>query len=95
MVTVAESGKQQVYSHIFHIKYSTVHAKTKHVFHYSTEGWPKELGSAMMSHIVIYSIKWFNFRVVCPLHALLSKNLLMLQTFPIAQLMFYNFIQLL
>ena len=59
-------------------------AKTCHVFCHITKGQPKELGSAAMSHIAIYSITRFDFRVACPLHALLSKILLKLQTFPFA-----------
>ena len=59
-------------------------AKTRHVFRHITEGQPKELGSATMSHIAIYSIMQFNFRVACPLCAHLSKILLKLQTFPFA-----------
>ena len=44
---------------------------------------------------ITHGYKRFDFRVACPLHTLLSKNLLMLQIFPFAQLKFYNFIQLL
>ena len=66
----------------FHIKYLAVHTKARHMFCYGTKGWPKGLGTAVTSHMAIYGIKRFDFRVVCPLCALLSKNLLMLQIFP-------------
>ena len=59
-------------------------AKTCHVFRHITEGQLKELGSAAMSRIAIYSITRFDFRVVCPLCALLAKILFKLQTFPFA-----------
>ena len=48
-----------------------------------TEGQPEELGSVMTLCITIYGIKRFDFRMVCLLHALLSKNLLILWTFPL------------
>ena len=57
-------------------------AKTCHVFHHITEGRLEELGTAAMSRIAIFSIMRFDFRVACPLRALLSKILLKLQTFP-------------
>ena len=74
-------------------KYLAAHAKTRHMFCYSTKGRPEELGTATTSRMAIYGIKRFNFRVVCPLRTLLSKNLLMLWIFPFAWLKFYNFIQ--
>ena len=58
-------------------------AKTCQVFHHITKCWHKELGSIMMSCITIYGIKKFNFRVVHPLCALLSKILLVLWTFEV------------
>ena len=73
----------------WHMSFSTAScsascAEVCHVFHHITEHLPEELGSVVMSHITICGIKRFNFRVVHPLCALLSKNLLILWTFPVS-----------
>ena len=83
MTVCAQSWHPEKLCHVsFHIKGLAAHAKTRHVFHHSTEGQPEELGSAMMSCITIYSIKQFDYRVVCPLHTLLSKIYLCYELFP-------------
>ena len=78
----AQSRHPEKLGHMsFHIKYLAAHAKARHMFCYGTKGQPEGLGMAAMSCMAIYGIKRFNFRVACPLCALLSKNLLMLRIF--------------
>ena len=83
-VTVHAQSWHQLDHMSFYIKYSATHAKVRHMFCYGTEGQPEGLGTATMSCMAIYGIKRFNFKVACLLHTLLSKNLLMLWTFPFA-----------
>ena len=85
MTVCTQSRRPEKPGHMsFHIKYSAAHAKARHTFHYGTEGGLKGLGMAATSCMAIYGIKRFDFRVACPLCALLSKNLLMLWIFPFA-----------
>ena len=57
MTAHAQSQHPEKPGHVsFHIKYSAVHAKVRHMFHYSTKGRPEGLGTAVMSHMAIYGI---------------------------------------
>jgi len=69
-----------------HVSLSTASYSASRVkiclFCHITEYRPEELASDTTSCMSIYGIEWFDFRVVCPLCALLSENLLILWTFP-------------